>query len=515
MRLKVKLPLAFAAVLGSMMVAAVVGLSSVKSALDVFSQGEVQAYLHMEKSTLQIQSQFKTQVQEWKNTLLRGQKPDQLEKYWAAFQKHEQQVAQAAAELHTNLRQAQADAALQTIAQAFLDAHKKMAEGYRKGFETFKAADFKHQAGDDAVKGMDRDPSKLLDQLVEGIAKAAEGVEQQATARAERAFAASVAAMLGCTVLGLFVAVWISRSTVQPLEAAVDFANRVARGDLTTGVEAAGSDEVAHLRHALRDMQGALSGIVSQVRQNADQLASASQQIAMGNLDLSQRTEEQASALQEQAASMDQLGAAVHHNAENANEASRMATQASEVAAKAGQAVSDVVSTMRDISDSSRQIGDIIGVIDSIAFQTNILALNAAVEAARAGEAGRGFAVVASEVRSLAGRSASAAQEIKALIGKSLERVEAGSKQVDIAGNTMGEVVTAIEQVTGIVNNIDTASSQQSAGVSQVGQAISQLDQTTQQNAALVEEMAAAADKLKSQAQELVQAVSVFKLAKG
>jgi methyl-accepting chemotaxis protein/methyl-accepting chemotaxis protein-1 (serine sensor receptor) len=314
---------------------------------------------------------------------------------------------------------------------------------------------------------------------------------------------------------GMALTFWITRLTVLPLEAAVAFANRVARGDLTSVVDAPGTDEVARLRHALRDMQSSLSGIVSQVRQNADQLASASQQIASGNLDLSQRTEVQASALQQQASSMDQLGAAVQRNAENANQASRMAAQASAVAAKGGQAVANVVSTMGDISESSRQIGDIIGVIDSIAFQTNILALNAAVEAARAGEAGRGFAVVASEVRSLAGRSASAAQEIKTLIGKSLERVEAGNQQVNIAGTTMSEVVTAIEQVTRIVHSIDAASGEQSAGVSQVGQAITQLDQTTQQNAAMVEEMAAAADKLKAQAQELVEAVSVFKLANG
>jgi methyl-accepting chemotaxis protein-1 (serine sensor receptor) len=515
MRLKVKLPLAFAAVLVIMMVAAVVGLTSVKSALDAFATGEVRTYLELRKATLAAQSQFKTQVQEWKNTLLRGQQPDQLDKYWAAFQQQEQAVAASVTRVSQGLAQAQADPNLQTNAQAFLVAHQQMAAGYRKGFEAFKAADFNHQEGDNAVKGMDRDPSKLLDQLVEGIAKATDDIEQQATARAQRAFAISVGAMLACAALGIGVAVWISRSTVQPLEAAVDFANRVARGDLTSSVHATGSDEVAQLRHALRDMQAALAGIVAQVRQNADHLASASQQIASGNLDLSQRTEEQASALQQQAASMDQLGATVQTNAEHANQASLMAAQASSVAAKGGQAVADVVATMREISTSSQQIGDIIGVIDGIAFQTNILALNAAVEAARAGEAGRGFAVVAAEVRNLAGRSAAAAQEIKALINKSLQRVEAGSQQVDIAGHTMADVVASIERVTDIVRHIDTASGEQSAGVSQVGQAITQLDQTTQQNAALVEEMAAAADKLKSQALELVGAVSVFKLPPG
>lgn len=515
MRLKLKLPLAFAAVLGGMLLAAVAGLTTVKSALDVFAQGEVHAYAQLETATLRTQSQFKTQVQEWKNTLLRGQDAEQRQRYWAAFQKHEQQVAQAASELSAGLRQAQADATLQSQADAFVQAHRDMSAGYRKGFEAFQAANFNHQAGDQAVKGMDREPTKLLDQLVQGISQASAQAQQRASAQAQRAFGLSVGAMLACGLLGMAVAVWISRSTVQPLEAAVAFANRVAHGDLTSRVEATGSDEVAHLRHALRDMQSALSGIVSQVRQNADQLAVASQQIAMGNLDLSQRTEEQASALQQQAASMDQLGAAVQHNAESANQASRMAARASEVAAQGGRAVADVVATMRDISDSSRQIGDIIGVIDSIAFQTNILALNAAVEAARAGEAGRGFAVVASEVRSLAGRSASAAQEIKTLIAQSLARVEAGARQVDIAGSTMNEVVSAIEQVTQTVHSIDAASGEQSTGVSQVGQAITQIDQTTQQNAALVEEMAAAAEKLKAQAQELVQAVSVFKLAQG
>lgn len=321
-----------------------------------------------------------------------------------------------------------------------------------------------------------------------------------------------VITLLMAGAAGSAVAYWISRTTVEPLRDAVQFAHQVAQGDLTASVDAPGTDEVAQLRHALRDMQDALTRVVAHVREQTDQLASAAQQIAGGNLDLSQRTEEQASALQQQAASMEQLGATVHHNAHHANQASRMAAHASEVAARGGEVVAEVVSTMQGITASSRKIGDIIGVIDSIAFQTNILALNAAVEAARAGDAGRGFAVVATEVRNLASRSASAAQEIKLLIHDSLARVESGSQQVDAAGHTMGEVVSAIQKVTQLVNDIDGASNEQSTGMDQVGKAITQIDQATQMNAALVEEMAAATERLKSQAQELVAAVSVFHL---
>ncbi|MBY0465675.1 MAG: HAMP domain-containing protein, partial [Burkholderiales bacterium] len=319
-------------------------------------------------------------------------------------------------------------------------------------------------------------------------------------------------AMLASVVLGLGIAIWISRDTAKHLAAAVETAHIVAKGDLTSHVTVDGNDEIAELRRALASMQGELTTMVRQVLSNADQLSAASTEIANGNLDLSERTESQASALQQQAASMDELSATVSHNAENASLANRMATEASEVAAEGGRVVSEVVATMRGISESSRKIGDIIGVIDSIAFQTNILALNAAVEAARAGEQGRGFAVVASEVRNLAGRSAAAAQEIKTLITASLNQVDAGGKLVDAAGDKMANVVKAIQQVNAIVGSIDTASSEQSAGVEQVGQAITQLDQTTQQNAALVEEMAAAAEKLKDQAAELVSAMAMFKI---
>jgi methyl-accepting chemotaxis protein len=309
-----------------------------------------------------------------------------------------------------------------------------------------------------------------------------------------------------------FMAVWITRLITVPMTRAVDAAQRIADGDLTLQLRTQGRDETAQLLSALSDMQNKLAHIVGGVRNGADSVATASAEIAQGNLDLSQRTEQQASSLEETAASMEQLGSTVRQNADSASQANQLAQGASQVAIRGGEVVGQVVETMKGINESSRKIADIISVIDGIAFQTNILALNAAVEAARAGEQGRGFAVVASEVRSLAGRSAEAAKEIKGLIVASVERVEQGSNLVDQAGATMQEVVSAIQRVTDIVGEITAASAQQSSGVSQVSEAVNQMDQATQQNAALVEQSAAAAESLKSQAQQLVHAVSVFKL---
>jgi methyl-accepting chemotaxis protein len=315
------------------------------------------------------------------------------------------------------------------------------------------------------------------------------------------------------SLFGLWV-MWIVTSvTTGSMSSALRMAEAVAAGDLTVDVGEAGRDEVGQLLGALTRMKNSLAGVVGTVRGNAENVATASAQIAQGNQDLSQRTEEQASALQQTAASMEQLGTTVTQNSENAREANQLAQGASTVAAEGGAVVAQVVVTMKGINESSRKIADIIGVIDGIAFQTNILALNAAVEAARAGEQGRGFAVVAGEVRNLAQRSAEAAKEIKSLITASVEQVEQGSVLVDRAGTTMEQVVSSIRRVTDIMGEISSASVQQSAGVAQVGTAVSQMDQTTQQNAALVEESAAAAESLKGQAQHLVQAVSVFKLS--
>jgi methyl-accepting chemotaxis protein len=314
--------------------------------------------------------------------------------------------------------------------------------------------------------------------------------------------------LAGAMALGLaFI-----RSITVPVHEAVAVATAVAGGDLSVAVPVRGTNEFGQLMTALSDMRDHLSQVVSKVRQGSEGVATASSEIASGNHDLSARTESQASALEETSSSMEQLGETVKQNADSARQANQLAMSASGVAVKGGEVVGQVVETMKGINESSRKISDIIAVIDGIAFQTNILALNAAVEAARAGEQGRGFAVVASEVRSLAGRSADAAKEIKTLINASVERVEHGTALVDQAGATMNEVVTSIKRVTDIMGEIASASTEQALGVSQVGEAVSQMDQVTQQNAALVEEMAAAASSLKSQAEDLVGVVASFKL---
>jgi methyl-accepting chemotaxis protein len=314
-------------------------------------------------------------------------------------------------------------------------------------------------------------------------------------------------------VLAFGMALWIIRSITRPLDEAVGIARAVSAGDLAIEFRADGRSETGLLLGALHEMKTRLAHIVGDVRGNAEGVATASAQIAQGNNDLSGRTEQQAAALEQTAASMEQLSATVRQNADNAKQADQLARGASTVAIQGGEVVGQVVETMKGINDSSKKVADIIGVIDSIAFQTNILALNAAVEAARAGEQGRGFAVVASEVRSLAQRSADAAKEIKSLIAASVDRVDQGTALVDRAGVTMREVVASIRRVTDIVAEISAASSEQSTGVAQVGEAVSQMDQATQQNAALVEESAAAAESLKTQAHRLVDTVAVFKLA--
>ena len=324
----------------------------------------------------------------------------------------------------------------------------------------------------------------------------------------------TAAAMTGLLVALLF-GVLLYRDIVAPLECARRDIDRMSAGDLSFKIQSEGDDEISSVLQAVRILQTNVKLLVGQIKEATDLVNRGSQEIAAGNSDLSSRTESQASSLEETASSMEELTTNVRQNAHNALEANKLVNSTSTIATKGGEAMGKVVETMASIRDSSRKISDIIGVIDGIAFQTNILALNAAVEAARAGEQGRGFAVVASEVRNLAQRSANAAKEIKILINDSVHKVEAGSCFVDDAGKTMAEIVSSVNHVTRIMNDITSASREQSAGIEQVNQAITQMDEITQQNAALVEQSAAAADTLREQAVKQARLVSAFKLVSG
>lgn len=431
--------------------------------------------------------------------------------------------------------------AMSDVLNAFEEDHKAYvalisSDEERKIYEAF-AAEWKQylqiheqmlafsrkNENDKAKALLEGDSKKLFDSYSEKLVKLvnlnSDGAKASAK-DAEAAYARARNLMLVCILLGgAFAAVsghWLVRSIFRQLggepQEANELASAIAEGDLSRTIVVKHGDTTS-LMARLDVMQKSLKTVVANVRENAESVATASAEIAQGNADLSGRTEEQASALEQTAATMEQMGSTVRNNSDSAKRASELAQGASEVAVQGGEVVGQVVTTMQGINESSRKIGDIIGVIDGIAFQTNILALNAAVEAARAGEQGRGFAVVASEVRSLAGRSADAAREIKTLIGRSVEQVEQGTGLVDQAGAKMGEIVASIKRVNDIVAEIAAAGSEQSLGVQQIGEAVSQMDQATQQNAALVEESAAAAQSLKTQAQQLLQSVAVFKLA--
>ena len=350
-----------------------------------------------------------------------------------------------------------------------------------------------------------------LDSLValEGDLAAQAASDAEALSVSARAFMIILGSV--AVLLGAFVAWIITRSITRPINAAVAVAETVASGDLSSHIVVNSSDETGRLLGALKAMNTSLLGVVAQVRHGTDAIATASSEIAAGNLDLSSRTEEQASSLEETASAMEELTSTVKQNADNARQANQLAKSASEVAVRGGSIVSQVVDTMGTINESSKKIVDIIGVIDGIAFQTNILALNAAVEAARAGEQGRGFAVVATEVRNLAHRSAGAAKEIKELIAASVANVDTGSRLVNEAGQTMGDIVDSIVRVTDIMGEITSATHEQTIGIEQINMAIAQMDEVTQQNAALVEEAAAASQSMQEQAGELAHVVGFFK----
>ncbi|HZX27403.1 MAG TPA: methyl-accepting chemotaxis protein [Telluria sp.] len=452
-----------------------------------------------------------------------------LESYLVSYQIMEETEAAARRQLAERLKALKADfdtrhaywnkqALPSDIADALLrKSHAPALEFYRiASNELLPAADQgDHERMAAAMQRMKQQYEAHLaaiNSVVDLTTKHNDAIESGAKARSDAVTGLLIGVLIVSLAIGITGAFLISRSITGPLNDAVEAAEVAAAGDFTNSIDDRFDDEPGRLLRALRAMNENLSRTLAQVRATSETMTSATRELAAGNLDLSARTEAQASSLEETASAMEELTATVKQNAENAGHANQLAASACQVAADGGEVVRQVVDTMGEIKGSSAKIVDIIGVIDGIAFQTNILALNAAVEAARAGEQGRGFAVVASEVRNLAQRSAAAAKEIKALIGNSVEKVESGSRLVDAAGARMTEIVAAIRQVTDIVTEIAAASQEQRDGIEEVNRAVSQMDQTTQQNAALVEEAAATAGAMQEQADQLLQAVCVFKL---
>jgi methyl-accepting chemotaxis protein-1 (serine sensor receptor) len=452
---------------------------------------------------------FKQQVQDWKNVLLRGQDPAQLDKHWGAFTQQEKVVAETVREA----RSATPHDDVRKILGEFLAAHKAAGERYRKGLEGYKESKFDAHAGDKIVEGVDRAPGALLADAEKTAADWGARATHEAVKSAENGYRFAIGATVA-VMLAALVAMWLffRRAVLAPIDAAARFAERIAQGDLTGRIDARSSDEAGQLVSALSRMNASLGDVVTQVRNSAHAVASASSQVAAGTTDLSQRTEEQASSLEETAASMEELSSTVKQNADNARQADELARSASKRAEQGGAEVVHVVTTMSDISDGAKRISDIISVIDSIAFQTNILALNAAVEAARAGEQGRGFAVVAAEVRSLAQRSAQAAKEIKDLIGQSVRKVEVGTRLVEQAGDTIQALVIDVKRVSELMGSIAEASAEQSRGVQQVNKTVTEMDKVVQQNASAVQQSASAAEGMRLQAETLVLAVSAFRI---
>jgi methyl-accepting chemotaxis protein len=453
---------------------------------------------------------FKQQVDEWKNVLLRGRDPAEMDKHWNGFLANEKEAAQTVREAlistpHQGVR---------TKLEQFLALHKSGGERYRQALAIFKSTKFDAAEGYNAVEGIDSTATALLVEADKVATAQGAKATQEAVKNAALGYRVAILGTIAA-MLAALVALWwfFRRAVLAPMGTAVRFAERIAQGDLTGDIRARNNDEAGQLFTALSRMKDSLASVVTQVRVSADAVVTASSQVAAGTTDLSQRTEEQASSLEETAASMEELSSTVRQNADNARQADELARSASKRAEQGGAEVVHVVTTMGDISDSAKRISDIISVIDGIAFQTNILALNAAVEAARAGDQGRGFAVVAAEVRSLAQRSAQAAKEINALIGNSLEKVDAGTRLVEQAGDTIQALVIDVKRVSEFMKSIAEASAEQSRGVQQVNKTVTEMDRVVQQNASAVQESAAAAEGMRQQAESLVMAVSAFRIS--
>ncbi len=456
-----------------------------------------------------LEGTFKDQVQQWMSVLMRGHDQAALDKSWKQFNFREREVKRAA----EKLREAVTVPGARELLDKFLAGHAAMGAKYREGLEAFKASGFDAKKIDAQTRGIEIELADQIEELVKMMRDASDAAVEDTRKSTAKSLAFSLVVIGVATLLALIACgILITRAVARPLASAVAVVERVAAGDLTVRVESASRDETGRLLEGLTKMRDNLAGAVSLIRNSAQTVGTASRQIADGHQHLSARTEEQAASLEQTASSMQELAATVKHNAENAREANTLANDTSKTATKGGRVIADVVTTMGGIDEASKRIGDIVGVIDSIAFQTNILALNAAVEAARAGEQGRGFAVVAQEVRALAQRSAEAAREIRGLIKNSTDRVGEGKRLVEVAGTTMTEFVTSVQRVTQMMGEIASASKEQLSGIEQVSDAVTQMDRVTQQNAALVSEAAAATQNMADQADHLMDSVSHFKL---
>jgi methyl-accepting chemotaxis protein-1 (serine sensor receptor) len=462
--------------------------------------------------TQALESTFKEQVQQWMSVMVRGHEAQSLEKSWKQFTFREREVRRAG----EKLREAVELPAARELLVKFLAAHQAMGDKYRQGLETYKSSNFDARGVDAQMKGIELEPGEHLEELVKLMRDEAQAAVAAARAEATRGLAASLVVIAIATLVALIACgVLIVRTVVRPLAHAVDVVDRVAAGDLTVQVQSRSGDEIGRLLDGLRGMRDDLAGAVMVIRRAAQGVGHASKQIAEGYADLSARTEEQAASLEETSSSMQQLADNVRKNSENARNANTFASGASQTAGEGGKVMANVVGTMGSISEASTRISDIAGLIDSIAFQTNILALNAAVEAARAGDQGRGFAVVAAEVRALAQRSATAAKDVKHLIQSSVDRVGKGTQLVENAGKTIHEIVVSVQRVTEMMSQISSAGDDQLSGIEQVSDTVAQMDRVVQQNAALVAESAAAAASLADHAEQLLDSVARFRLEPG
>jgi methyl-accepting chemotaxis protein len=503
-----KLITVFAAGMAIVAAGALYGFAAARSGLDTV--GRVNDTLIAQAIRSQaMQASFKEQVQAWMGVMVRGHDADALEKSWRQFTFREGEVRRDGEKLLKEVELASA----RDLLEKFLAEHAAMGEKYHKGLETFKTSGFDSKKVDAEVKGIDLETTELIEELVNLMRDEAQTAIAAARGDATRKLAVSLAVIAAATVAALVAcSLLLMRTVVKPLADAVKVADRVAEGDLTAQVACSSRDETGRLLRGLQKMKDRLAEAVAVIRHSAESVRTASSELASGHANLSSRTEEQASSLEETAASMEELATTVKQNTENARHANQLAAGASDTAGQGGKVMSEAVGKMSGIVQASRKIADIVGVIDGIAFQTNILALNAAVEAARAGEQGRGFAVVASEVRALAQKVATAAKEIKVLIQNSVEEVGEGTRLVEAAGKTMQEIVVAVKRVTDVMSEIAAASQEQLSGIEQVSRAVAQMDQVVQHNAALVEESAAATENMAAQSEQLLQAVVRFKL---